>query len=101
MSQLELRPGLADVPVAESAISFIDGKRALLAYRGIAAETLAPLLTVIEYVAVVPPDVLVTAGVLVDLATVRAGTHSAPDDDPGTAAGVAVRTAPGFPPVAP
>src|SRR5436309_402456 len=41
MSQLELRPGLADVPVAESAISFIDGKRALLAYRGIAAETLA------------------------------------------------------------
>src|SRR5262245_38361204 len=30
MSQLELRPGLADVPVAESAISFIDGKRARL-----------------------------------------------------------------------
>ncbi len=28
MNQLELRPGLADVPVAESAISFIDGKRA-------------------------------------------------------------------------
>ena len=41
MSQLELRPGLADVPVAESAISFIDGKRARLEYRGIAAETLA------------------------------------------------------------
>src|SRR3989440_2726123 len=41
MSQLELRPGLADGPVAESAISFIDGKRARLEYRGIAVETLA------------------------------------------------------------
>src|SRR6266404_2592177 len=41
MSQLEFRPGLADVPVAESAISFIDGKRARLEYRGIAVETLA------------------------------------------------------------
>src|SRR5207248_1917036 len=41
MTPLELRPGLADVPVAESAISFIDGKRARLEYRGIAAETLA------------------------------------------------------------
>jgi citrate synthase len=38
---LELRPGLADVPVAESAVSFIDGKRARLEYRGIAVETLA------------------------------------------------------------
>ena len=41
MSQIELRPGLADVPVAESAISFIDGKRARLEYRGIAVEVLA------------------------------------------------------------
>ena len=41
MSQLEFRPGLADVPVAESAISFIDGQRARLEYRGIAVETLA------------------------------------------------------------
>ena len=41
MSEMELRPGLADVPVAESAISFIDGKRARLEYRGIAVETLA------------------------------------------------------------
>ena len=41
MSQLELRPGLADVPCAESAISFIDGKRARLEYRGIAVEVLA------------------------------------------------------------
>jgi citrate synthase len=41
MSVPEFRPGLADVPVAESAISFIDGKRARLEYRGIAVETLA------------------------------------------------------------
>jgi citrate synthase len=41
MSQLELRAGLADVPVAKSAISFIDGQRARLEYRGIAVETLA------------------------------------------------------------
>jgi citrate synthase len=36
-----LVPGLADVPVAESAVSFIDGRRARLEYRGIAVETLA------------------------------------------------------------
>ncbi len=41
MSQLEFRPGLADVPCAESAVSYIDGKRARLEYRGIAVETLA------------------------------------------------------------
>ena len=41
MSQIDLRPGLADVPVAESAISYIDGKNARLEYRGIAVETLA------------------------------------------------------------
>src|SRR5229473_3139029 len=41
MSEPEFRPGLADVPVAESAVSFIDGKRARLEYRGVAVETLA------------------------------------------------------------
>jgi citrate synthase len=41
MSLAELRPGLADVPVAESAISDIDGKNARLTYRGISAEALA------------------------------------------------------------
>src|SRR5438270_3021525 len=41
MSHLEYSPGLADVPVAESAISFVDGKRARLEYRGVAVETLA------------------------------------------------------------
>ena len=40
-TEAEYRPGLADVPVAESAVSFIDGKRARLEYRGIAVETLA------------------------------------------------------------
>jgi citrate synthase len=41
MNEPEFRPGLADVPVAESAVSFIDGKRARLEYRGMAVETLA------------------------------------------------------------
>jgi citrate synthase len=41
MSQAEIKPGLADVPIAKSAISMIDGKRAILSYRGIAVETLA------------------------------------------------------------
>jgi citrate synthase len=41
MNEIEYRPGLADVPAAESAVSFIDGKRARLEYRGIAVETLA------------------------------------------------------------
>ena len=41
MSQMEIVPGLADVPVAKSAVSLIDGKNARLAYRGIAVETLA------------------------------------------------------------
>src|SRR5215469_1733515 len=41
MSQLEFRPGLADVPCAESAVSDIDGQHARLEYRGIAVETLA------------------------------------------------------------
>ena len=41
MNQMEIVPGLADVPVAKSAVSFIDGKRARLAYRGIAVEVLA------------------------------------------------------------
>jgi citrate synthase len=41
MSESVISPGLADVPVAESAVSFIDGKRARLEYRGVAVETLA------------------------------------------------------------
>ncbi len=41
MSQVEIKPGLADVPVAQSGVSFIDGKHARLSYRGIAVETLA------------------------------------------------------------
>lgn len=41
MSQAEIRPGLEDVPIAESAISFIDGQRAKLMYRGIPVEVLA------------------------------------------------------------
>jgi len=40
-SSSEIPAGLADVPVAKSAISIIDGKRALLSYRGVAVEQLA------------------------------------------------------------
>ena len=40
-SPSEIPAGLADVPVAKSAISIIDGKRALLSYRGVAVEQLA------------------------------------------------------------
>jgi citrate synthase len=40
-SQTEIPAGLADVPVAKSGVSYIDGKRALLSYRGIPVETLA------------------------------------------------------------
>lgn len=41
MSDPEFRPGLEDVPAAKSAVSFIDGKRARLEYRGIPVEVLA------------------------------------------------------------
>jgi citrate synthase len=41
MTELEYRPGLEDVPAAKSAVSFIDGQRALLEYRGTPAEILA------------------------------------------------------------
>ncbi len=37
----EFRPGLEDVPAAKSAVSFIDGRRARLNYRGIPVEVLA------------------------------------------------------------
>src|SRR3954447_19550674 len=40
-TQPEIPAGLADVPVAKSAVSIIDGKRALLSYRGIPVEILA------------------------------------------------------------
>jgi citrate synthase len=40
-NDLEFRPGLEDVPAARSAVSFIDGKRARLEYRGIPVEVLA------------------------------------------------------------
>lgn len=37
----EFRPGLEDVPAAKSAVSFLDGKKARLEYRGIPVEVLA------------------------------------------------------------
>ena len=37
----EYKPGLEDVPAATSAVSFLDGKKAVLEYRGIPVEVLA------------------------------------------------------------
>jgi citrate synthase len=41
MSDADYKPGLEDVPAAKSAISFIDGKKAQLEYRGIPVDVLA------------------------------------------------------------
>ncbi|MFT7679398.1 MAG: citrate synthase [Planctomycetota bacterium] len=41
MTKIELVPGLAGIPAAESAVSFIDGQKGILAYRGIRIEELA------------------------------------------------------------
>lgn len=41
MTETDYRPGLEDVPAAKSAVSFIDGQRAQLEYRGIGVESLA------------------------------------------------------------
>lgn len=40
-TELEYRPGLEDVPAAKSAVSFLDGKKARLEYRGIPVDVLA------------------------------------------------------------
>ncbi len=41
MNEAEYKPGLEDVPAAKSAVSFLDGKKARLEYRGIPVEALA------------------------------------------------------------
>ncbi len=40
-TEADFKPGLEDVPVAKSAVSFLDGKKAVLEYRGIPVEVLA------------------------------------------------------------
>jgi citrate synthase len=40
-TEAEYKPGLEDVPAAKSAVSFLDGKKAVLEYRGIPVEVLA------------------------------------------------------------
>ncbi|HEY1191815.1 MAG TPA: citrate synthase [Gemmata sp.] len=40
-AETEYKPGLEDVPAAKSAVSFLDGKKAVLEYRGIPVEVLA------------------------------------------------------------
>lgn len=46
--QMEVVPGLAGIPAAESAISYVDGEKGILEYRGIPAETLAEKSTFLE-----------------------------------------------------
>lgn len=40
-TEADFKPGLEDVPAAKSAVSFLDGKKAVLEYRGIPVEVLA------------------------------------------------------------
>ena len=40
-TEIEYRPGLEDVPAAKSAVSFLDGKKARLEYRGMPVDILA------------------------------------------------------------
>lgn len=40
-AEADYKPGLEDVPAAKSAVSFLDGKKAVLEYRGIPVEVLA------------------------------------------------------------
>jgi len=46
--EMEVVPGLAGIPAAESSISFIDGEKGILEYRGILAEVLAEKSNFIE-----------------------------------------------------
>jgi citrate synthase len=44
----EYRPGLEGVPATQSGISFVDGQRGILEYRGISIEDLAAQSTFLE-----------------------------------------------------
>jgi citrate synthase len=48
MTFCEYRPGLEGVPVTQSSISFVDGKKGILEYRGINIEELGRLSTFVE-----------------------------------------------------
>lgn len=48
MTACEYIPGLENVPAAQSAISYVDGKQGILEYRGIAIEALAQKSTFLE-----------------------------------------------------
>lgn len=46
--QMEVVPGLAGIPAAESAVSYVDGEKGILEYRGIPVEDLAEKSTFLE-----------------------------------------------------
>lgn len=45
MSVCEFKPGLEGIPAAQSSISFVDGQKGILEYRGIRIEELAEKVT--------------------------------------------------------
>jgi citrate synthase len=48
MMVCEFRPGLEGIPAAQSSISYVDGQKGLLEYRGIRIEELAAKSTFLE-----------------------------------------------------
>lgn len=48
MTFCEYRPGLEGIPATQSSISFVDGQRGILEYRGIGIEELAKHSTFLE-----------------------------------------------------
>jgi len=48
MTVCEYRPGLEGIPAAQSSISFVDGQKGILEYRGIRIEELAEKSTFLE-----------------------------------------------------
>src|ERR671933_742895 len=48
MTVCEYRPGLEGIPVAQSSISYVDGQKGILEYRGIRIEELASKSTFLE-----------------------------------------------------
>ena len=79
MTKIELVPGLAGIPAAESAVSFIDGQAGILAYRGIRIEELAEHSTFEETVYLLWYGVLPTADQLSAFRASLAAQQSLPD----------------------
>lgn len=80
MQQKELVPGLAGVPAAESAISYIDGQEGILDYRGIPVQTLAEKSTYEETAYLLLHGELPTRSQLSDFRSALSGNRDLPED---------------------